>query len=143
MISSKQKNLINKLFYKLPASDDKIRNLYEDIKREEREHRKFFNNGTLSRYGKKTMTITDTGKYFTLDYMLKGFDLKINTIAVTDAPTMKYEDILFLRITYIKGIALGIRHYEKMHKNIDKKDIEEFKNLEYSKLIENEQVNNE
>ena len=124
MITSEQEKLINKLFGKLPGSDDLIHSLYRDIQKEEKKYRDGWN---YSSYRKFDVSIPIASKLFLIQNMIEG--------SLTNKRKIDYDDVLYIKIRNLKGKALGIKHKKFLKKSISKEDIKEFEKLKYEELV--------
>ena len=126
---SGQKQLIDKLYYKLIVdSDYKFNWLLSDIEKDEKEHRKFASS-PLIRYD---LSILYTAKFFSIQYILIGLQ---NPDITFDA-----RDIVSLRQTYLTGVSLGALWAETITKNFpmtneNKLYVELFEQLDYIDFI--------
>tara|TARA_R100001126_G_scaffold35177_1_gene19637 strand:+ start:1736 stop:2179 length:444 start_codon:yes stop_codon:yes gene_type:complete len=126
---SGQKQLIDKLYYKLIVdSDYKFNWLLSDIEKDEKEHRKFASS-PLIRYD---LSILYTAKFFSIQYILIGLQ---NPDITFDA-----RDIVSLRQTYLTGVSLGSLWAETITKNFpmtneNKLYVELFEQLDYIDFI--------
>ena len=126
MITSEQEKLINKLFGKLPDSDDLIRSLYWDIQDEEMKYRDGWNISIHS-YREFNASVPITSKLFLIQNMIEG--------SQSNKRKIDYDDVLYIKITNLKGKALGIKHKKFLKKSISKEDLKEFEKLKYEELV--------
>jgi len=124
MITSEQEKLINKLFGKLPDSDDLIRSLYRDIQKEEKLYRDTWNYSWNRKYN---ASVPIASKLFLIQNMIEG--------SQSNKRKIDYDDVLYGKITNLKGKALGIKHKKFLKKSISKEDIKEFEKLKYEELV--------
>ena len=98
--------------------------MYSDIQKEEKKYRDGWN---YSSYRKFDVSIPIASKLFLIQNMIEG--------SLTNKRKIDYDDVLYIKITNLKGKALGIKHKKFLKKSISKEDIKEFEKLKYEELV--------
>lgn len=126
---SGQKQLIDKLYYKLKVeSDYKFNWLLSDIEKDEKAHRRIASSDRKI----YDLSILYTAKFFSIQYILKG--LRDPDI------TFDARDIISLNQNYLTGASLGAYYAETITKNFpmtleNVKYVELFEQLDYTDFI--------
>ena len=126
---SGQKQLIDKLYYKLIVdSDDKFNWLRSDIEKDEKEHRRIASSDRKI----YDLSVFYTAKFFSIKYILKGLQ---NPDITFDA-----RDIISLNKSYLTGVSLGAYYTETITNNFpmtpeNEKLVELFEQLDYTDFI--------